>query len=139
MMQNISVHSLTVCLNILSVISVLCHMSQEWLKSILAFSSLNVSCDITVTPALDVIKVIWKSHGGVLVPWTIWSHNHAALLWPQKYVSGVETGGPWVSHFPSHKIVMFDVKGCHVTDTVSRAMLQQELRHRQLTVTLGSG
>ncbi len=45
-----------------------------------------------------------------------------------------------MSHVTVREIVMPDVKehvrGCHVTDTFSGTLLQEELRHRQLTVTL---
>lgn len=62
------------------------------------------------------------------------------FVWPQKYVSRVETGAARVSHVTRRKIVTPDakehVKGCHVTDTPRRTLLQQELRHRQLTVGL---
>lgn len=88
---------------------------------------------------IPVLKVNWKSHGGGLVTWTIWStslmslivrhHKHASL-------GGAEAA--WVSHVTLRKIVIPDVKeheGGHVTDTFNPTLPREELRHRQLTVT----
>lgn len=117
---------------------------DDLLKVVVVFSyqqlSPHVTFSSTITPVVW-IKVIWTSHGGYSCHVNHLVHiTHIALCMASEIGQRGGAGAAWVSHVTVRKIVMPDVKehvrGCHVTDTYSRTLLQEELRHRQLTVTL---
>lgn len=69
--------------------------------------------------------------------WTIWHTSFMSLIvWPQKYVSGVELGqrechmSPYVRLW---RLMRKSMWVSHVTDTSNLTLPEEELRHRQLT------
>lgn len=70
-------------------------------------------------------------------------HHHVVLCLAPLICQWGGEGAALVSHITRCEIVTSDVKehvkGGHVTDTLNPTLLQQELRHRQLTVILELG
>lgn len=78
------------------------------------------------------LEVLW---------WGLVHITRSALCLASEICQRGRDGAAQVSHVTLREIVTADVKehvrGCHVTDTVNGTLLQEELRHRQLTVDTG--